>query len=77
MDYYVNYSSLFYQNRLRINKRCVETIKSVKGYEWDIKAAQKGIDRPLKQDDHYCDSLRAPIMVSANSRKILTGVIHL
>lgn len=55
-------SSLFYQNYLRIHDSCTETIKQIKGYEWDMKAAQKGIDKPVKKDDHYPDAIRAPIM---------------
>ena len=55
-------SSLFYQNHLRIHESCKETIKQIKGYEWDMKAAQKGIDKPIKKDDHYPDALRGPIM---------------
>lgn len=55
-------SSLFYNNQLFINDTCTETIKQLYGYEWDIKKAEKGIDAPVKQDDHYIDSMRAPIM---------------
>ena len=55
-------SSLFYQNYLRIHESCTETIKQIRGYEWDMKAAQNGIDKPIKKDDHYPDALRAPII---------------
>ena len=55
-------SSLFYKNYLHVHSSCTETIKQVESYEWDMKAAQKGIDKPVKKDDHYPDALRAPIM---------------
>lgn len=55
-------SSLFYQNHLRIHESCTETIKQIKGYEWDSKAAQRGEDKPVKKDDHYVDSMRGVIM---------------
>lgn len=69
--------SLFYDNYLRIHTRCVNTIRSVEGYEWDSSAARRGEDRPLKQDDHYCDSIRAPLMVDVMGRRIVANVIHL
>lgn len=55
-------SSLFYQNFLKVHIDCKETIQQIRGYEWDSKAAQRGEDKPVKQDDHYPDALRAPIM---------------
>ena len=55
-------SSLFYQNYLLIHENCTETIKQIKGYEWDSKAAQRGEDKPVKKDDHYVDSMRGVIM---------------
>lgn len=55
-------STLFYNNNLRIHESCKETIKQVQGYEWDMKAASKGVDKPVKKDDHYPDALRAPVM---------------
>ena len=55
-------SSLFYNNHLRVHADCTETINQIRGYEWDSKSAQRGEDRPVKKDDHYIDSIRAPIM---------------
>ena len=51
--------SLIYKNYLRIHTSCVETITCLRGYEWDVKASG---DKPRKVDDHYADSIRAPIM---------------
>lgn len=55
-------SQLFHENKLLIHTSCTETIKQIQGYEWDLKASQKGIDKPVKKDDHLCDSMRAPLM---------------
>ncbi len=72
-------SSLFHKNKFKIHESCTETIKQVKGYEWDIKAAQKGIDKPVKKDDHYPDAFRAPIITDILQQTDLpqVGVIYL
>lgn len=71
-------SSLFHQGYLRVHESCTETINQIRGYEWDSKASQKGIDRPVKRDDHYIDSMRAPIMHHLyRESEILMGVVHL
>ena len=43
-------------------------IRSVSNYSWDLKAASKGKDTPLKIDDHSVDSLRGPIIGSRHKR---------
>ena len=55
-------SNLFDKDYLRINENCKNTIECIRGYEWDKNAAKRGEDKPKKVDDHYVDSLRAPIM---------------
>lgn len=70
-------SSLFHENRLRIHESCKETIKQVQGYEWDLKASQKGKDKPVKKDDHLVDSMRAPIMTDITGRAIRSAVVRL
>ena len=72
-------SSLFYQNYLRIHESCTETIQQLHGYEWDSKAAQRGEDKPVKKDDHYIDSMRAPIMnhLYGMDNQLLGGLIYL
>lgn len=70
-------SSLFHENRLRIHESCTETIKQVQGYEWDLKASQKGLDRPVKKDDHLVDSMRAPIITDMTQKRIHTGIVRL
>ena len=54
--------NLIYHNYFHIHTRCKRTISCLQSYEWDENAARRGKDKPYKVDDHFCDSLRAPIM---------------
>lgn len=40
---------------------CPNLIREIEGYVWDAKAAKKGYDEPLKQNDHAVDALRYAI----------------
>jgi PBSX family phage terminase large subunit len=51
-------AALFASDRLRIARRCRYLIDEIPGYSWDDKAAEKGIDQPLKVADHGVDGLR-------------------
>ena len=44
--------------RLVVHKDCPELIREIQGYVWDTSSAKKGIDAPMKQDDHLLDALR-------------------
>lgn len=44
--------------KLVFAKTCKETIKEFASYVWDEKAAEIGEDKPVKQHDHACDSVR-------------------
>ena len=37
---------------------CPNLLGEIPGYVWDKKAAEKGIDAPIKLDDDFCDALR-------------------
>lgn len=41
-----------------ICSECVNTIREIESYVWDSKAAKKGYDQPLKENDHCNDCLR-------------------
>jgi len=43
---------------LFISKRCVKLITHIKNYSWDSQAATRGVERPIKRDDHLPDALR-------------------
>ncbi|MFF1790760.1 PBSX family phage terminase large subunit [Kitasatospora sp. NPDC058243] len=44
--------------RLLVHRSCQGLIDELPGYSWDDSAAAKGIDKPLKVNDHSCDALR-------------------
>lgn len=44
--------------KVRIYKGIKEWQNEVKGYVWDKKAGEKGIEQPLKINDHYMDATR-------------------
>ncbi|RAP49670.1 MAG: hypothetical protein BZ138_07405 [Methanosphaera sp. rholeuAM270] len=70
-------NTLFHQNRLLIHESCTETIKQIQSYEWDLRASSKGVDKPVKVDDHLVDSLRAPIMQDITGHKVWGDVVYL
>lgn len=51
-------SSLLSADRLRIHASCVGLIDELPGYSWDDAAAERGDDKPIKENDHSCDALR-------------------
>lgn len=44
-----------------IHKSCKTLIEHIQSYAWDSKAADRGEDKPVKVNDHICDSLRYAI----------------
>jgi PBSX family phage terminase large subunit len=47
------------QRKLRVHKRCVNTIREMENYAWDEKAIKRGGDEaPLKVADHAPDAVR-------------------
>jgi len=51
-------SSMLYNRQVVINKECTNLIDSLHSYIWDSKAADKGEDKPKKEDDHGADALK-------------------
>lgn len=43
---------------LFICQECTNLIREIEGYVWDPKCAEKGLDEPLKKNDHAIDALR-------------------
>jgi hypothetical protein len=48
-------SRYFDQNKIRINKTCVNLIRELQGYKWKKNAEG---EYPEKENDHLCDALR-------------------
>lgn len=51
-------SALLSADRLFVVDKCKTLIREMPGYSWDPAATKRGEDKPLKRDDHSCDSLR-------------------
>ncbi len=51
-------ASLLATQRLKVHASCEGLINEFPGYSWDEKQAEKGIDEPIKADDHCLDGKR-------------------
>ena len=51
-------SSMLALDNLYVNESCTNTIKEFYSYTWDTKAAESGVEKPVKQQDHAMDALR-------------------
>ncbi len=51
-------ASLIRRRTIKINSSCECLIDEMGTYMWDDKAAQRGEERPIKQQDHSADALR-------------------
>jgi len=60
---------LINREKFHIYKSCKNSIKQAQTYSWDIKAQQRGEDKPLKIDDHCCDMWRGGILGPRRSRR--------
>lgn len=52
------FTSEMQKGSVSVCKDCPILIKELQGYVWDQRAAQRGIDQPLKKDDHCIDAAR-------------------
>lgn len=50
--------ALFAARRIRVHQRCRGLIEELQSYVWDEKAAQLGVEKPVKTLDHGPDALR-------------------
>jgi PBSX family phage terminase large subunit len=48
--------------RLKVHESCAGLIGEMSGYVWDSKAAEGGVEKPIKLDDHGPDALRYGVM---------------
>ncbi|WP_282698235.1 PBSX family phage terminase large subunit [Streptomyces sp. CC208A] len=51
-------SSLFSTGQLLVHESAQGLIDELPGYSWDDAAAERGEDKPIKENDHSCDALR-------------------
>ena len=57
------------QGYLRLTHKVPKLLTEMGNYIWDAKAADQGIDKPIKLRDHGCDAMRYFVEWLANSRK--------
>ena len=50
--------NLLNEGKIKISSECEGAIKEFASYVWDDKAAERGEDRPVKENDHAMDSIR-------------------
>ncbi|WP_250029778.1 PBSX family phage terminase large subunit [Paractinoplanes maris] len=61
------FSSLLSANRLKVHRSCQGLIDEIPGYSWDPAKALRGIDAPIKVDDHSADAGRYAVVTSEGS----------
>ena len=55
-------SNVISMDKLRVVARCKNTLRELASYCWDPAAQKRGVDVPLKENDHAMDALRYVIM---------------
>lgn len=66
-----NVSSLLQQNLLYYHRSCTNTINEKMAYSWDMKAQERGEDKPIKDNDHCMDAERYAFMTNQTLWKAL------
>ena len=49
---------------LQISTSAKLLLDELPAYRWDAKAAARGVDAPIKENDHACDALRYSVFSS-------------
>lgn len=58
------FGSLLATDRLKVYRGCTGFIDEIPGYAWDEKASGKGLDTPVKADDHSLDAGRYAVFTT-------------
>ncbi len=65
-------SSLIVQKKIKVHKGCEYLRKEFSAYVWDEDArVKRGIEQPLKQNDHGCDALRYYVKTNVAKRRLI------
>lgn len=65
--------SLLATDRLKVHRSCKGFIDEIPGYAWDESASGKGLDVPIKSDDHSLDASRYAVYTT---RPLWNGLIR-
>lgn len=69
-------NDLFKNNRFLIHESCTNTISQLQTYAWDLKAAARGKEVPLKLDDDAVDAFRGGICGVTKRKTAAAGIIE-
>lgn len=61
-------ANLFSNHQLVVMNTCTNLIKEIEMYVWDPKKAQRGIEEPIKQNDHALDAMRYGLFTAYGKR---------
>ncbi|MGG3884340.1 PBSX family phage terminase large subunit [Brevibacillus panacihumi] len=66
-----NVSTMMMKRKLRVHRRnCPNFLKERASYIWDEKSAQKGKEKPIKQNDHSMDAVRYFVKTIIKPRRL-------
>jgi hypothetical protein len=51
-------AGMMVMRKLRINRKCVRTLRGIMAHVWDSNKAKRGVEEPVKHDDDEADALR-------------------
>ena len=69
-----NTATMFFKRKIRVHKvNCPHTLSERQGYVWDEKARQRGIEQPLKENDHCMDGVRYYIKTMIKKYRLALG----
>lgn len=67
-------NTLFTMGHIKINKdKCPNLVQELAMYQWDAKKSERGLEEPVKQNDHSCDALRYAIFTTTFKGEIYGG----
>jgi PBSX family phage terminase large subunit len=67
-------SSVLGAGKLKVHRSCKHLIDEFPGYSWDEKKAMRGVDAPIKVDDHGLDAVRYGIKTTEGTWRRPMGV---
>ena len=67
-------STLMGEGMLKVSTECENLINEIHLYSWDQRKQEKGIDMPLKENDHALDALRYGCMYFKNKSKGIKSI---
>ena len=65
-----NTAVLIGMGKIRVNESCENLLDEFGAYSWDEKAADAGVEKPIKTSDHACDALRYFVNTVIKMRRI-------